>query len=54
LNILFKQSVLFRATLTTKTDSFHSHPQSAEVNVLHFMCLACGSLQGSVGTQEYS
>jgi len=29
-----------------KTGSFQSHPQSTEENELHFMCLACGSLQG--------
>ena len=25
-----------------------------EENALHFTCLLCGSLQGSIGTQEYS
>jgi len=31
-----------------KIGSFQSHPQSTEENALHFTCLACGSLQGSV------
>jgi len=37
---------------TTKTGSFQNHPQSTEENALHFTCLACGSSQGSVNTQE--
>jgi len=53
LNICCEQPVLSRAT-DHKTGSFQSHPQSTKENALHFMCLACGSLQGSVGTQEYS
>jgi len=28
--------------------------QSTEENALHFTCLACSSVQGSVGTQQYS
>jgi len=33
-----------------KTGSFQSHRQSTEESAIHFTCLACGSLQGSVGT----
>jgi len=42
----------FSEPLTTKTGSFQSHSPSTEENALHFTCLACGSLQGSVGTQK--
>jgi len=44
----------FSEPTTTKKGCFQSHPQSTEENALHFTCLACGSLQGSVVTQEYS
>ena len=53
LKICCKQPVFFQSHPTTKTVYFPSHPQSTEENTLHFTCLACGSLQGSVSTQEY-
>ena len=44
----------FQSHPTTKTGYFQSHPQSIKENALRFTCLARASLQGSVGTQEYS
>jgi len=37
----------FSEPTTTKTGPFQTHPECTEENALHFMCLACGSLQGT-------